>query len=137
MTSLRHIIRRVIRESLITETACPECGNPNAYVGFTSVECPNRKCRFHLKSDTEETTFSPVVWALARLGSDAIDEVADGWVDWWGLANDLHPFISNDVSIDEVRAVTRQWGTDEAARAEACAAARKDLAEEHSERDDV
>jgi len=26
---------------------CPECGNCNAYMGFSSIDCPNTDCRFY------------------------------------------------------------------------------------------
>ena len=29
---------------------CPECGEPDAYVGYSSVECRNKKCK-HFKLD--------------------------------------------------------------------------------------
>ena len=30
---------------ILAEEACPSCGDPGAYVGFSSVECPNENCR--------------------------------------------------------------------------------------------
>lgn len=38
-------LKRLIKEALLQETTCPSCNNPDAYVGFTSVECPNKECQ--------------------------------------------------------------------------------------------
>lgn len=49
MTSQSQIsqLRKLIREQLLllTESVCPRCGDPNAYIGFhNNVECPNKAC---------------------------------------------------------------------------------------------
>ncbi len=38
---LREFVRRVL-----TEAACPACGDKNAYIGLSAVECPNIHCNF-------------------------------------------------------------------------------------------
>ena len=40
-------LKRLIRETVerLVEAKCPACGDPNAYVGATDVECPNPECR--------------------------------------------------------------------------------------------
>ena len=30
---------------MITEATCPTCGSEGAYVGFSTIECPNPPCR--------------------------------------------------------------------------------------------
>ena len=39
-------LKQIIKEALLVEAPCTSCGDPNAYVGFNSCECPNPKCRF-------------------------------------------------------------------------------------------
>ena len=44
--NMKRLYETVLRR-LLTEAKCPQCGNPDAYVGATAVECPNPKCSFY------------------------------------------------------------------------------------------
>ena len=46
---LREIVGR-----LIAEAACTACGDPNAYVGLNSCECPNPKCEFFSQRQADD-----------------------------------------------------------------------------------
>lgn len=35
---------------------CPSCGNPDAYQGLTSIDCPNSNCRHNSSKSTVVTT---------------------------------------------------------------------------------
>src|SRR5437870_3598448 len=40
--------------NLLVEAKCPSCGDPNAYVGFSSVECPNPNCKNYKASESHD-----------------------------------------------------------------------------------
>ena len=44
LSELRLVIKETIKE-LLREAVCPFCGDPDAYVGLSDVECPNKRCR--------------------------------------------------------------------------------------------
>jgi len=50
--SLRQIIKEQL--GLLVEAPCTSCGNPNAYIGFNSCECPNPKCRFFSQRQADD-----------------------------------------------------------------------------------
>jgi len=55
--SLRQIIKEQL--GLLVEAPCTSCGDPKAYVGFNSCECPNPKCRFFSQQQADEVRPKP------------------------------------------------------------------------------
>lgn len=39
---------------------CPSCGGPDAYLGFSSIDCPNNKCK-HFNNSKGSITIAPPV----------------------------------------------------------------------------
>jgi len=39
---------------LLFESSCPSCGDPNAYQGLNSCECPNSKCKFFTQRQLDD-----------------------------------------------------------------------------------
>jgi hypothetical protein len=52
-------LKNLIRESFLMEAECPSCGDSRAYVGFTSVECPNGDCEHY---DGSEQSLAKLSW---------------------------------------------------------------------------
>jgi len=44
----------LLRENLLVESTCTLCGDPNAYIGMNSCECPNPKCRFFSQHQADD-----------------------------------------------------------------------------------
>jgi hypothetical protein len=98
-----------IRRNL-TEAKCPRCGDNNAYVGLSNVECPNKKCvnfsqQQHndvhgasTQSATSAKTFIvPADWGLADRYADP-DELSDANDTYTGLNFSFDP--NKGLSID-------------------------------------
>ena len=51
--------KQIIKEALLVEAPCTSCGDPNAYVGFNSCECPNPACEFFSTQQAHDTAKKP------------------------------------------------------------------------------
>ena len=47
-------LKRILSEKFLVEAVCTSCGDPNAYVGFNSVECPNDECKFFSRRQLDD-----------------------------------------------------------------------------------
>jgi len=65
-------LKKLIHEALLVEATCTSCGDPNAYVGLYSCECPNRKCKFfsQRQADDIEATTSSGAYAVCMYDSE-------------------------------------------------------------------
>lgn len=50
------ILKKFIRESLLREAKCPSCGSDDAYVGFSAIECPNKRCMHYSPAQAQQAT---------------------------------------------------------------------------------
>lgn len=67
-------LRNIIKETLLFEEACPGCGRPGAYVGFSDVECSNTKCRFYSAKQANLTGNSPTLdYTVNETGTKVIN----------------------------------------------------------------
>jgi hypothetical protein len=61
---------------------CPSCQAPGAYVGFTSVACPNESC----------SNYDPSQVPSTQSGGE-IEEVEDEDEELWGLTPEWRVFV--------------------------------------------
>jgi hypothetical protein len=70
-------ISRLLSESLmpgetglLIESICPACRDPGAYIGFNTVECPNKQCRFFEPTMVSQTPINNLVQYFEKLDND-------------------------------------------------------------------
>ena len=78
-------LRKLIHETLLLEVACPECGNPNAYIGLSRVECPNRKCSFFSQKQADDFGEDPRLKKLLDYAGLWGLDAENGEITWKGV----------------------------------------------------
>ena len=117
-------LRKLIREAsrIILEAPCTSCGDPNAYVGFNSCECPNPNCEHfsqkqaddvkpkRAKTSSSEQRFK-LDFAPGAPNTDIADELEieyyfdpdddGGGFDLFGTKDQLKKYLEKDGSDNE------------------------------------
>jgi len=82
---------RTLRQ-LILEEKCPYCGDPQAYVGMSDVECPNKNCKGFSQRQADD--MKPKSKKLARPDPANPDPFSDKI---WDAVNLLHEIDEREV----------------------------------------
>lgn len=97
---------RLLREyvkQILTEAACPGCGDKDAYIGLSAVECPNESCKFFSRRQQIDVDAA----ADERTEFDDSEEDADEEeCDWCGAditGNGGHCDTCDDGDVDKLR----------------------------------